>query len=214
MNQIYIVLIRAHTGLARIGRLVTGYPYTHIGVCLDPSLTDFVTYSRRFHNLPACAGFMHEKRDYYAFGSYQCFGAKVFRLSVGEDAYRRILRFIRQCETDPQQLFNLLSMATMPVLHGFPIYKAHNCMSFTAKVLELSGLFHMERPYYQYTIRDMDQLLEGTCIFEGKLRRKNSPGYAAYMQSFPLYRRIGSGIVLTGRLVGRMLTHKGGNGNA
>ena len=133
---------------------------------------------------------------------------------MGEDAYRRILRFIRQCETDPQQLFNLLSMATMPVLHGFPIYKAHNCMSFTAKVLELSGLFHMERPYYQYTIRDMDQLLEGTCIFEGRLRRKNSPGYAAYMQSFPLYRRIGSGIILTGRLVGRMLTHKGGNGNA
>lgn len=214
MKQIYIVLIRAHTGLARIGRLATGYPYTHIAVSLDPSLTDLITFSRRFHGLPACAGFMHERRDYYAFGSHRCFGAKVFRLPVDEDAYRHILRFIRQCGSDPAYLFNLLSMATMPVLHGFPIPKAHNCMSFTARILELSRLFDMDRPYYRYSIRDMDQLMEGYCIFEGRLRRKDSPGYAAYMQPFPIYRQFCAGLSLTFRLLCRMLTRKGGNHRA
>ncbi len=214
MKQIYIVLIRAHTGLARMARLATGYPYTHIAVSLDSSLTNFITYSRRIHNLPACAGFMHEKRDYYAFGKYQCFGAKVFRLPVEDAQYRRILSFIRQCETDKEQLFNLLSMVTMPVLHGFPIYKAHNCMSFTARILALSGLFSMDRPDYRYDIRDMDRLMQSYCIYEGRLRRMDSPGYAAYMQPFPLYRRICSGCRLTGQLLYRMLTRKGGNRNA
>ena len=70
MKRIYICLVAAHTGLGQCVRRFSDYPYTHIAVSLDASLTDFVTYSRRRHSLPLDAGFMHEYRDYYAFGAH------------------------------------------------------------------------------------------------------------------------------------------------
>ena len=60
MKWVYIVLIKAHTGLGAVARHITGYPYTHIAVSLDRSMTDFVSFSRRFHNFPFDAGFTHE----------------------------------------------------------------------------------------------------------------------------------------------------------
>ncbi len=165
MKYIYIVLIQAHTGLGRFARKLTHYNYTHIAVCTDRHLTDFITYSRRRHYLPLDAGFMHEYRDYYAFGDHQKVRVKVFRLPVRNANYADILRFISQCETDESQMFNLFSMMTMPLLHGFRIYKSHNCMSFTARVIALSGAVNMDKPYYRYSIKEMDALLQKYAFF-------------------------------------------------
>lgn len=182
MKHIYIVLIKAHTGLGRFARMVTGYDYTHIAVSLQKELMDFVTYSRKRHFMPLYAGFMHEYRDYYAFGKNKNVKVKVFRLPVEDHCHERILEFISQCENDEEQMFNLFSMMTMPLFHGFRIYKAHNCMSFTAKVLKLSGAVEMDRPYYKYSIKDMDGLLHEYTVFQGNLKRMESPEYGKYME--------------------------------
>jgi hypothetical protein len=94
--------------------------------------------------------------------------------------------FIDQCKNDSDEIFNLFSMATMPVLHGFRIYKANNCMSFTAKVIELSGCVDMDKPYYRYSIEDTDELLTEHLYFEGRLKRMQSEDYGGYMRSFSL----------------------------
>lgn len=182
MREIYIVLIKAHTGLGKVARALTGYPYSHIAVCFDKELTDFVTYSRRRHYVPMDAGFMHEYRDYYAFGTHDSFDVKVFCLPIEECAYEAIRQFVFLCENDKEQMFNLFSMMTMPLLHGFLIYKTHNCMSFTAKILQLSGIIEMTRPYYRYSVKDMDELLRPYVFYEGELCRFPSAGYEQYMK--------------------------------
>ena len=139
MRELYIVLIQAHTGLGAVARRLTGYPYTHVAVSLDPGLRDFMSYSRRYHSFPFEAGFTHEFRDYYAFGDHRSFRAKVFRLELGEESYRQVLGYLDRCR-EPGRLFNLFSMATMTVMGGFRIWRADNCMSFTARVCELSGI--------------------------------------------------------------------------
>lgn len=199
MNHIYIVLIKAHTGLGKLAKKITGYDYTHIAVCLDRSFTDFVTYSRRRHYLPLDAGFMHEYRDYYAYGRYERVRIKAFEIPVSDNHYYDVTAFIRQCENDKEQIFNLFSMITMPIAHGFEIYKAHNCMSFTAKVIKLSCAVKMEKPYYKYSIKDMDTLLSDYKFFEGFLKRKNSQNYAKYMQKPPLseYVKVSADTLLT-----------------
>ena len=184
MNELYIVLIRAHTGLGKAARKITGYGYTHIAVCTDRSLTDFVSYSRRYHYYPFEAGFTHEYRDYYAFGRHDSVCIKVFRLTPDAENYNKVMRYIRSCENDSEETFNLFSMMTMPILHGIGIYKANNCMSFTARVIELSGCVKMDREYYRYSIKDMDELLEKYFYFEGRLRRRTSPHYDEYMEPF------------------------------
>ena len=184
MKELFIVLIRPYTGLGSIARRFTKYEYTHIAVSLDKSLSEFVSYSRRYHSFPFDAGFAHEYRDYYAFGRHRSVKVKVFRLRMSDEKYSDIMRYIKACENDSDEIFNLFSMATMPIFHGFRIYKANNCMSFTAKIIELSGLFDMEKPYYKYSIEEMDDLLSEHFYFEGKLRRTPSKDYEKYMRPF------------------------------
>lgn len=205
MKTIYICLVAAHTGLGKFVRRLTDYPYTHIAVSKDESMTDFVTYSRRKHYVPLDAGFMHEYRDYYAFGKHRTVRMKVYALPVSEAAYARIMQFIGACESDAAQMFNLFSMVTMPLFHGFRIYKAHNCMSFTARILELSETVPMNKPYWRYDIHEMDRLLDGHLYFEGELERTDSPDYESYMEKPPFAKRLSVSaktiIILTKRCV-------------
>lgn len=167
-DHIYVVLVRAHTGLGSFARAITGYQYTHIAFCMNEQLEDFLTFSRRRHYAPFDSGFMHETLDCYAFGDHKKVKLKVFKVPVSDLQKRRIERFVSGIEADKDYLFNLYSMATMPLFHGFRIYKAHNCMSFVGKVLELAGALpgnDPKRRYYKYSIKDMDKLLTGLGFF-------------------------------------------------
>ncbi len=211
MKHIYVVLIKAHTGLGKIAREISHYEYTHIAVSIDGSLEDFVTFSRRKHYLPLDAGFMHEYRDYYAFGKHKHVKIKVFKIPVTNKNFADVNGFISQCENDNQYLFNLFSMITMPFLHGFKVYKTHNCMSFTAKVVQLTGAVKLDKPYYKYSIKDLDKLLSQYQFFEGYLERKFSMGYSEYMQRYPFYKVIYTGANTIFTLSKRLLFYKNRN---
>lgn len=208
MKSIYVVLVKAHTGLGSIARNLTGYEYTHIAVCMNRKLDDFITYSRRRHFLPFDAGFMHEKRDFYAFGKYRSTKIKVFRIPAGNSEYRQITDFISSCENDSSQMFNLFSMATMPLLHGFMIPGTHNCMTFVSNIIRLSGCVKMKRHFCRYSIKELDELLTDYFVFEGNLRRTDSPEYEKYMEkpSAGEYISYGAGTVIT--LTKRMISGK------
>lgn len=158
-NNIYVVLIKAHTGLGNIARKISKYEYTHISVCLNDELNDFITFSRKKHFAPFDSGFMHETLDCYAFGNHKNVKLKVFCVPVPDRNMSRILQFIKKVENDSEYIFNIYSMVTMPVFHGFKIYKAHNCMSFVGKILKLSGAVRMKKPHYKYDIKEMDDML-------------------------------------------------------
>jgi hypothetical protein len=207
VRYIYIVLIKAHTGLGSVARVFTRYPYTHIAVCLDKSLTDYISFSRRYHNFPFEAGFTHEYRDYYAFGRHKDYGAKVFRLPVEEDEYCDILEFINERENGGY-LFNVFSMATMPLIGGFRIAGAENCMSFTAQIIEKSGVVKLLKPYWRYSIKDMDELLMKYQYFEGKISKRSCDIHTEYMQKFCIkrYFRGMAGLILP--LAKRLITKR------
>ena len=205
MKYIYIVLIRAHTGLGAIARRITGYPYTHIAVSLDASLTDFISFSRRYHFFPFDAGFTHEYRDYYAFGKHKSFVAKVFQVPVSEDEYAEICCYIEKCEHNNRLVFNLFSMATMPLIGGFRIQDADNCMSFTAQVLTKCGAVKMKKNYWHYSIQDIDVLLHDYFYFEGKIKRISSKSYSSYMRPFSVSKYLKDAVHLFFILISRML---------
>lgn len=202
-KAIYIVLIKAMTGLGRFSRKLFGYEYTHIAVSLTDELCDFVTFSRRRHYTPFDAGFMHEKREHYAFGKYDSAQVKVFKIPVTEDIYNRIVNFVNEVENDSDYVFNFYSMLTMPVIHGFKIYKSYNCMSFVGRILELTGEISMDRKYYRYSIKEFDRLLEG---FENStFNLKKSSDDIDYMSKAGIFKNIGQYIVLNAILTYRLI---------
>lgn len=158
-DYIYIVLVKALTALGRFVRRFSAYEYTHIAVCLNDRLDDFITFSRKKHYAPFDSGFMHETLDCYAFGENENVKLKVFKVPTSAENKAKIENYIDSIAADREYIFNLYSMALMPLFHGFRIYNADNCMSFVSKVLELSDSVPMTKKYYKYNIKELDSLL-------------------------------------------------------
>lgn len=189
MKKIYVVLIESYTGLGKLLKRFTGYRFEHIAVSMDKSLTEFYSYSRKQHHHPFAAGFMKEYRDYYAFEEYKKFYSKVFVVPVTDEQYEDIQALIDRCAADDEQIFNLFAMLTTPILHGVRIYKAHNCMDFTARVIELAGV-KLEKPFYKYDIPDIERLLEDYPHKQGYIKRIDSPGYEHYVEKSNIFNNV------------------------
>ena len=202
-EYIYIVLIKALTGLGKFSRKITKYEYTHIAVSFDDNLDDFITFSRKNHYSPFDAGFMHEKKEHYAFGRNTKVKVKIFKIPVSKEDKIKINEYVQKIENDKEYIFNLYSMITMPILHGIKIYKAHNCMSFVSKILELSNSIKLEKRYYKYNIKEIDKLLENYLLKECYLNKKQED--KSYMTKKGIIFNIKMFFKLNGQLIYRII---------
>lgn len=202
-EYIYIVLVKALTGLGRIARKITRYEYTHIAISLDENLEDFITFSRRKHYSPFDAGFMHEKREYYAFGKNKNVKVKVFKIKISQYNKEKIIEYIDKIENDKEYIFNFYSMITMPIFHGIRIFKAHTCMSFVGRVIELSECVELKKKYYKYNIKEIDDLLKGYLLSEVNLEKNNEDN--KYMKKENIIINLQKFFKLNGQLIYRML---------
>lgn len=182
-NYIYVVLVKALTGLGKFARLTGKYEYTHIAVCLDEKLDKFYTFSRKKHYSPFECGYMIETLDCYAFGKHKKVKLKVFKIPVSKKNKEEIKKYIKNISNDSKYIFNFYSMVTMSIFHGFKIYKSHNCMSFVSKIIELTDTVKISKPYYKYNIKELDELLIDYFYNEDYYEKKKieTKGYMAYV---------------------------------
>ena len=206
-DYIYVVLVKALTGLGEFARKLSNYEYTHIAVCIDETMDDFITFSRRKHYSPFDAGFMHETLDCYAFGKHEGVKLKVFKIPLAHENKAAVVRFIDEIALDGAYVFNIYSMATMSLLHGFEIYKSYNCMSFTSKVLELSEAVTMTKKYYKYNIQEIDLLLS-EFFYKEEYFYKTKTETVGYMDRVGVLRNIGLFLKLNGKLLYRIIAKR------
>ena len=207
-DYIYIVLVKALTGLGKFARRFSKYEYTHIAVCINKNIDDFITFSRKKHYTPFNSGFMHETLDCYAFGNNEKIKLKIFKLPVTIENKKIIEQYIKKVANDNEYIFNLYSMATMSLFHGFRIYKAHNCMSFVSKILKLSKSVNMTKKYYKYSIKDIDILLSDykykeEYFYKTKIQNKDYMDKVSFISNVDMFFR------LNGKLLYRIFSKRG-----
>lgn len=203
-NYIYVVLVKALTGLGKFARLTSKYDYTHIAVCLDEKFDKFYTFSRRKHYSPFDCGFMIETLDCYAFGKHKDVKLKIFKVPVSKENKIEIEKYIENVSKDAEYIFNFYSMITMPIFRGFKIYKAHNCMSFVSKIIELSDTVNISKPYYKYNIKEIDELLT-EYQYKEELFEKRKIETKGYMNYVGLLKNILYFINLNNKLIYRLI---------
>lgn len=205
MEYIYIVLEKSHTLLGKVSRLTDGYDYTHITISLNEDLKKFYSFSRFWHYAPFSSGFMKETLDCYAYGDNKSVKLKVFKIPVTKEEKSKIKRFIKDVYEDRENyVFNLYSALTMPLFHGFRIYKTYNCMSFCARALSMTKSVKLDKPYYKYTIAQLDDLL-GEYVFEEREFERERIENEHYMRRIPLIYNVGAFVRLNAVLLDRLL---------
>lgn len=166
---IYVCFMATMTTIARISRRISGCDYTHISIAFDEKLEDFVSFSRRSANTPLDAGIVWERRGDYVQPGQTSYRTKIYRIPVSREKLERIKKLIWKYEHDPEYMFNIFSMVTMTVFHGFSIYKTENCMSFVGRILEMAGAVPFTKPYYRYLPEELIKLLSGYEYFDGRM---------------------------------------------
>ena len=174
MSQIYVVAIHENTGIAKLARTVLKFEYSHIAICLDERLSEFITFSRRKYYLPLDSGFMRETRNCFGDMEAEQFKAKAFRIEVTENELAIIKKLIFEIEQDKDYLFNVFAMMTMPIFHGFELYKAYTCISFVARILQEVKSIKLDKPFCKYSIQDIDKLLDKHKYFEGMIDKDDN----------------------------------------
>jgi len=170
MKNLYVVLPRSETFVAKIARGLTKYPYSHVTVSLDDKLEVFYSFSRLRNDAALISGFAKEYRSHLASKEGIKLTCKIFKIPISDEEYIEIEKYIKVAKNDDTLLFNYLSMATLTILKGFHVHKTQNCCGFVAQILEKVKEFELKKPYYKYLPKDFDILLsEKYLFFEGEL---------------------------------------------
>lgn len=187
MRNVYIILPRSETNIARIARTVTGYPYSHVTISLDDRLEVFYSFSRIYNDAPFISGFVKEYRSHLASKKNVNLSCKIFKIPVSDRAYQNIIRFIKSVARDPRLMFNYFSMATLPILKGFDVCGSYNCCAFAAEVLQRTEVVKLHKATYKFFPKDFDDLLsEKYLFFQGELNAKKQYPDEHYFDKVPL----------------------------
>lgn len=147
---------------------------------------------------------MVETLDCYAFGKHKDVKLKIFKVPVSKENKTEIEKYIGSVSKDAEYIFNFYSMITMSIFRGFKIYKAHNCMSFVSKIIELSDTVNISKPYYKYNIKEIDELLT-EYQYKEELFEKKKIETKEYMNYVGLLKNILYFVRLNSKLIYRLI---------
>lgn len=213
MKNIYVVLPRSETFIAKIGRLLTNYEYSHVTISFDDNLKEFYSFSRIYNDAPIISGFVKEYRSHLVNNPKARLKCKIFKLSVSEKVYKKIKLYCKSLLLDKTLLFNYVSMLLLPLNGGIKVVKSYNCTHFVAEVLSMIPYINLKKEKYKYKPKDFELLLQKKYFyFEGYLNiDDNRYNDDIYFNKVPLKKKIIISLYYLKETLHRLLLKKESN---
>lgn len=168
-HNIYIVLSRTQTRIARVLRIFGGLDYNHVAISLDREFKELYSFARSEQYGFLTGRLVHETTDRYLVNGEKGIPILVYKLPVTEDELNWIREKIHEIMEDPQFVYNFFSVLTYPVLGGFSTDKAFSCIEFVAYILQHLG-YEIDKPLFEYRPDDLQELLKDYLCYDGSLQ--------------------------------------------
>ncbi|GEK89336.1 hypothetical protein SAMN04488100_11123 [Alkalibacterium putridalgicola] len=169
MPNIFLIETKNSTVLSQGIRLFSKYPYNHLSIALDASLSSVYSFGRRQPNNPLIAGFAKEDFS-HAFYS-QSLG-RVHALSVTEEEWQKIALHLKFFETYPLDWhYNLLGLVPAYFHYSWERSGHFFCSEFVATLLQSAGILS---PYMHPSLmhpKDVVEAVHPVCIYDGHLQK-------------------------------------------
>lgn len=199
-RPLYILVSQTDTGIARLIRAVTHYPYNHVSLTLDPALSDWYSFARYAEDAPFYGGFVHESPA-RLLGKNGNIQVRIFRVEIPEKSALELERMLPLAgRRDSGLIYNHFDAAASAMGGRVPVPGCHTCLSFACSVLD--------REFR--TIKELCDTLAPWEIYEGPLAEllNGASGLEdAYYSRMGLLRGSCSSAALLGLLVYRTLCH-------
>lgn len=199
-RQLFVMVSRTDTRIARAIRTVSRYPYNHVSVTLDPSLRQWYSFARYVQDAPLYSGFIRETCERFHAGSDDA-QVRIYRLEIPLRKAEELEELIPQAGNPENGLiYNYFDALASSLGQRVCVPGCHTCLSFACQVLDTS----------YNSISQLCEHLEPHLIYEGS--------YASLVpdsgvRDEPYFTRLGllRGMSLTAHqmavLVGRTLIH-------
>lgn len=159
VTPLYLMISRTETGIGRMIRAVSHYPYNHVSLTLDPTLQSWVSFARYAWDIPLYGGFIEEPAERYLAGG-KAVDVRIFRLDIPADRAEHLRGLFAQAgNRDFKLIYNTFDAIASTVGRKMQIPNAYTCLSFACAVLGLQCR----------TIQEMDYTLTPYLIYEGPL---------------------------------------------
>ncbi|MEQ2526892.1 hypothetical protein WMO40_09275 [Bacillaceae bacterium CLA-AA-H227] len=183
-KTVYILLTDTGTWFSKMIKLYTRFPYNHVSIALDEELNDIYSFGRKVYNNPFSAGFVKERMDQGVFFHRKETRCVLYKLTVNEEQYTRLLKIIYQFESfSANYRYNLMGIFAIAMNMKLERDNAFTCSQFVATVLKKSGLHLMKKCPELIRPDDFVDIPILELIYEGKLHE-----YPAFEQETNTFR--------------------------
>ena len=158
-KKLYVMISHTDTGVGKLIRMITGFPYNHVCVTLDPSFRNWISFARYIQDTPLYGGFIREPVERYL-AKGERIDVRIFALDISPEKYESLQQlFSLAGKQDPRLRYDLFSLVTLVAGIHLPIPGAYTCLGFANKLLDTQ----------HKSIRSLNAHLDPYLFYEGSL---------------------------------------------
>lgn len=158
-NKLYIMISKTDTGVGGIIRKVTGFPYNHVSMTLDPSFRRWVSFARFHCDTPLYGGFLAEPAERFLAKGQQI-DVHIFALELTPRRFSELEALFSKAGTpDSGYIYNYVELLTLVFGIRFPVQNAYTCLGFANAVMGTEFR----------NIRELDEKLQPHLFYAGAL---------------------------------------------
>lgn len=169
MRNLYIILSRTNTKVARTIRMVAKQKYSHVSISLEDDFSHIYAYGRPQHNAFLIGGLVEESLDRYTLRKDNPIPIKILKFKINDYQYMWIKNKINTMLRNPEYMYNLYSIITYPITKGIFVKNAFTCVEFAVYIMQHLG-YLTDKPACKYKPDELSEIFNNYAIFEGEAR--------------------------------------------
>lgn len=160
--------MHTNTFPAKVIKLATHYPYSHVGLSLEKECHKIYSFGRKNLRSFLNSGFCIEMKNGPFFNLFHETICKIYEIPVTEEQYQKIENILAEM-TNQKENYKYDYWGMIPRFIGIPVSfkNRYVCSYFVAHLLEAADIYQFNKPTYFITPKDFDQINTWNKIYEG-----------------------------------------------
>lgn len=160
-RELFILVSQTNTGIAKLIRGVSGYPYNHVSVTLDPRLSRWYSFARYVQDAPLYGGLVSESVQRLC-GPEGDIQVRAYRVEIPEQKALELERLLPLADKPASGLiYNHFDAVANALGFQLPLPRCHTCLSFACEILDQQHV----------SIESLCTALAPQLFYEGSLRQ-------------------------------------------
>lgn len=157
-QSLYLMISSTNTGVGKVIRKVTKYPYSHVSLSLNPELDEWVSFARYHKDSPFVGGFIREDIQRLA-SIATTMPVRIFRIPIDSENYEKLNTLFQTAgNAQEEYYYNLFDAAAGAFHKEIRIPGSYTCLGFANQILGTD---------YR-SIAELSDYLDGLMIYEGE----------------------------------------------